>query len=102
VGLTPAQHQLLLAIKGTDGDRAPTIREIADSLRLQHHSVVELVDRAVAAGLLERRTDPGDARCQRLVATRRGEDKLAKLAGLHRDELRRFREEMLEHLAPLG
>jgi DNA-binding MarR family transcriptional regulator len=102
VGLTPAQHQLLLAIKGADLSQPPTLREIADSLKLRHHSVVELVDRAAAAGLLERKADPDDARFQRLVATRLGEAKLAELSSVHRDELRRFREEMLEQLAPLG
>ena len=102
VGLTPAQHQLLLAIKGAKRYQPPTIRDIADSLKLQHHSVVELVDRAAAAGLLDRRADPNDARCQRLVLTLLGETKLAALSGLHRDELRRFRRQMLEDLSPLG
>jgi DNA-binding MarR family transcriptional regulator len=102
VGLTPAQHQLLLAIKGAERYQPPTIREIADYLKLRHHSVVELVDRAAAAGLLERRADPDDARCQRLVLTLLGETKLAALSGLHRDELRRFRRQMLEDLSSLG
>jgi DNA-binding MarR family transcriptional regulator len=91
-----------LAIKGADRRQPPTIREIAESLKLRHHSVVELVDRAAAAGLLERRPDPEDARCQRLVLTLLGEVKLSALSGLHRDELRRFRKRMLEDLASLG
>jgi DNA-binding MarR family transcriptional regulator len=100
-GLTPAQHQLLLAVKGTETGDPPTIREVADSLKLRHHSTVELVDRAAAAGLLERRADPEDARRQRLVLTRQGEQKLAGLSALHRDEVRRFREEMVAHLASM-
>src|SRR5680860_1488060 len=52
VGLTGSQHQLLLAIRGCDGD--PTITEIADQLVTRHHSVVGLVDRARAAGLVRR------------------------------------------------
>jgi DNA-binding MarR family transcriptional regulator len=99
-GLTPAQHQLLLAIKGAESATAPTIREIADSLMLRHHSVVELVNRAVAAGLLTRVHDPIDARCQRLVLTELGEHKLAGLSALHRDELRRFRDSFT-HLTSL-
>ena len=94
-GLTPAQHQLLLAVKGVECDRAPTIGEVADWLKLRHHSAVELVDRAVTAGLVVRETDPDDARCQRLVLTAHGEEKLAVLSGLHREELRRFKEQML-------
>jgi len=101
-GLTPGQHQLLLAIKGTDTGEAPTIGEVAEWLKLRHHSAVELVDRAAAAGLVERAQDPEDARCQRLVLTDRGERALARLTALHRDELRRFREETFDHLSRLG
>jgi DNA-binding MarR family transcriptional regulator len=94
-GLTPAQHQLLLAVKGTESERPPTIGDVADSLKLRHHSAVELVDRAVAAGLLTRENDRHDARRQRLVLTSRGEQLLAALSTLHRQELRRFNQEML-------
>lgn len=100
-GLTPAQHQLLLAIKGVESPRPPTIGELADSLKLRHHSVVELVDRAVSAGLVERRHDPDDGRCQRVVPTARGEEKLAALSALHREELRRFKDETIAHLESL-
>jgi hypothetical protein len=50
-GLTPAQHQLLLAVKGRQGDQPPTVGDLADYLLLRHHSTVELIDRAEAAGL---------------------------------------------------
>ena len=53
-GLTPAQHQLLLAIRGHSDPRGPTIGEVADYLLLRHHSTVGLVDRADAAGLVTR------------------------------------------------
>jgi DNA-binding MarR family transcriptional regulator len=101
-GLTPAQHQLLLAIKGSDLPEPPTIGEMAEALKLQHHSAVELVDRASAAGLVARVTDTGDARIQRLVLTSLGEEKLAGLAALHREELRRFRDEIFPGLDSLG
>lgn len=101
-GLTPAQHQLLLAIKGAESATAPTISEIADSLKLRHHSTVELVDRASAAGLVTRRPDPVDARRQRLVLTGLGEDKLARLSALHRSELRRFQQDITAPLASLA
>jgi len=53
-GLTPAQHQLLLAIRGLPDPAGPTIGEVAQSLLLRHHSTVELVNRARTAGLVER------------------------------------------------
>jgi DNA-binding MarR family transcriptional regulator len=89
VGLTGAQHQLLLAIRGHG--EAPSIREVAEHLLLRHHSVVELVDRAVSAGLVERVGDPHDQRVVRLALTDTGEERVAALAGAHLEELSRLR-----------
>jgi DNA-binding MarR family transcriptional regulator len=100
-GLTPSQHQLLLAIRGTEGDEAPTIGEIADFLKLRHHSTVELIGRAEIAGLVKRSPDPDDLRRQRLALTKQGADRLDALSALHREELRRFREEGLTPLRSL-
>lgn len=101
-GLTPAQHQLLLAVKGFDGGRAPSVGDAAEWLQLRHHSAVELVDRAVAAGLLARETDPDDLRRQLLHLTPLGEEKLAALSALHREELQRFRAQVLAELDELS
>jgi DNA-binding MarR family transcriptional regulator len=100
-GLTPAQHQLLLAVRGTDSGEPPTIGELAEVLKLRHHSAVELVDRAVTAGLVERHPDPVDGRCQRVRLLPPGESKLASLSALHRAELRRFKAQVLDQLAAL-
>jgi DNA-binding MarR family transcriptional regulator len=99
--LTPNQHQLLLAIRGFDHG-APTVSDVADWLQLRHHSAVELVDRAVEAGFIERHTAARDRRRQRLTLTHRGSRALAQLSAAHRDELRRFREEMADLLHELG
>jgi DNA-binding MarR family transcriptional regulator len=90
VGLTPAQHQLLLAIKGHPGEAAPTIGELSDYLVSKHHSVVELIDRAVDAGLVERRRDADDHRIVHLFLTPLGERRIEELSQLHREELRRL------------
>jgi DNA-binding MarR family transcriptional regulator len=100
-GLTPNQHQLLLAVRGHLGE-PPTITEVAEWLQLRHNSTVELVDRVVEAGLLERQVDGRDRRRQRLVLTASGEELLGSLSTSHREELRRFREEMSEVLQELG
>jgi DNA-binding MarR family transcriptional regulator len=93
-GLTPAQHQLMLAIRGHRGadgaGEQPTIGDVADSLLLRHHSAVELVDRAVAAGLVERRPDRTDQRQVRLVLTAAGANRLEHLSALHVEELTRL------------
>jgi DNA-binding MarR family transcriptional regulator len=90
VGLTPAQHQLLLAIRGHDDSRGPTIGDVAAYLLLRHNSAVELVTRAEKGGLLERRPDPGDHRVVRLGLTARGEELLRRLSAQHFEELERL------------
>jgi DNA-binding MarR family transcriptional regulator len=97
-GLTPAQHQLLLAVKGHEDDRGPTIGEVAGYLLLRHHSAVELVDRAEAAGYLHREQDVLDGRVVRLRLSDRGERSLSRLTALHVQELARMAP-LLEHLA---
>jgi DNA-binding MarR family transcriptional regulator len=100
-GLTPSQHQLLLMVKGFD-EGQPSVGDAAEWLGLRHHSAVELVDRAVSAGLLQREADPADARRQLLRLSGLGEAKLTALSAVHRDELRRFRTEVLAELDKLG
>jgi DNA-binding MarR family transcriptional regulator len=90
LGITPAQHQLLLAIRGHDGGLGPTIGDVAEALLLRHHSAVGLVDRAVAAKLVERCSDPEDQRVVRLRLTALGARGLRRLAGLHLAELRQM------------
>lgn len=96
-GLTHAQHQLLLAVKGHDDDRGPTMGEVAEYLLLRHHSTVELVDRAEAAGLVSRRRDDEDARVVRLQLTEMAEDRIRQLTEVHLEELRRLTP-LLAHL----
>ena len=89
-GLTPAQHQLLLAIRGHDDPRGPTIGEVADYLLLRHHSVVGLIDRAEVAGLVARTRDSHDHRIARLHLTDKGGERLEALSALHLEELQRL------------
>jgi DNA-binding MarR family transcriptional regulator len=90
-GLTPAKHQLLLAIKGHPDPAGPTIGEVADYLVLRHHSAVGLIDRAVDDGLIKRNRDRAKG-VVRVTLTRAGEDKLDALAETHLEEI--------AHLAP--
>jgi DNA-binding MarR family transcriptional regulator len=86
-GLQPQQHQLLLQLAGAPPDAVPTIAYAAERLGLRHNSVVELVNRSVEEGLLERASDDSDARRVLLRITARGAGLLQKLATHHRSEL---------------
>jgi len=87
-GLTPAQHQALLAIKGMIGP--VTVGTLAACLQIRHHSAVGLVDRLAKAKLVTRIPDPQDRRRMRLKLTPGADAKLAALSQVHRAELRRF------------
>ena len=47
-GLTPQQHQALLAIKGFAGRDAASIGDVARFLLIRHHTAVGLMDRIEA------------------------------------------------------
>jgi len=91
VGLTPAQHQLLLAIRGHSDPRGPNVGELADYLCVRHHSAVQLIDRTEQVGLVARsRDDKEDRRVVRLTLTAAAAQKLAQLSTTHLDELHRL------------
>jgi len=91
-GLTPAKHQLLLAVRGHPNPSGPTIGEIADYLVLRHHSAVGLIDRAAADGLVKRNADHRSKSVVRITLTSTGIEKLDRLSEAHLEEL--------AHLAP--
>lgn len=101
-GLTSRQHQALLAIKGFPGDCGPTIGQLAERLRIQHHSAVELVNRLVEAGLIVRAHDPDDRRRVLLALTDSGEDHLFQLSAIHLEELQRLRPALQQILDRAG
>src|SRR3954452_22476130 len=53
-GVTPQQHQLLLAVRGWRGEAPPSVGDIATALQVRHNSAVGLIDRSVRDGLVER------------------------------------------------
>jgi DNA-binding MarR family transcriptional regulator len=85
-GLTMQQHQALLVIR-TAPEAALSVGELADLLFLKHHSSVELTDRLVKAGLVERGKDDHDGRKAVLHLTDLGAAKLNALAASHLGEL---------------
>jgi len=93
-GLTPQQHQLLLAIRAHPGRRGPSISELADYLLIRHHSAVELVTRAEGLGLIRRRPDESDQRVVRLELTALGLERIEELSRSHLAELERVATEL--------
>jgi DNA-binding MarR family transcriptional regulator len=93
-GLTPQQHQALLAIKGYPGRDYVSVAELAERLQLRHHSTVGLVDRLTHAGLLRRTSSVADRRRVELRLTSRGEKVIERLSAVHLKELREFGPEL--------
>jgi DNA-binding MarR family transcriptional regulator len=67
-----AEHDLSLTqlrVLGILRDREPTMAELATYLGLERSTVSGLIDRAVQRGLVQKRTDPADARSVRVSLT---------------------------------
>jgi DNA-binding MarR family transcriptional regulator len=101
-GLTPQQHQMLLAIKGMPGRDWATIGELAEALQLHHNAIVQLVDRVAALHLVQRVSDSADRRVVQVRLTVDGEHKLTTLTTQHHDELRRLRADLTDILNTLA
>ena len=61
-GVSPQQYQTLLAIEGFPGRNWVTIGELAEQMRIAHHSAVGMVDRMEGLGLLKRASSEQDRR----------------------------------------
>lgn len=94
-GITPQQHQLLLAVKGYPGREHASVSELADRMQMRQHSMVGLIDRTEAQGLVRRQSGEVDRRQVFIHLTPTGEEKLLKLSVQHRRELRTMREALL-------
>lgn len=101
-GITPQQHQALLALKGFPGRECAKIGELAERLQVQHHSAVGLVDRLEADGMVTREPSAEDRRQVFIHLTPRGEELLEKLASVHREQLRRIGPELRQILGYLS
>ena len=89
-GITPRQHQALLAIKGFLNRETITIGELAEQLHIAHHSAVGLVDRLVEQNLIAREQGADDRRQVYVKLTDHGSRILEQLTGAHRAEIRRL------------
>lgn len=90
-GVTPRQYLLLLQIEASPNGTA-TVTDLVDRLVLTQSTVTELVQRAEASGLVERRSAPHDARVAHLSLSARGRQILATVHEDLKGERSRLRE----------
>jgi len=93
-GITPQQHQAMLAVKGFPARDGLTIGALAERLQIRPHSAVGLADRLVREKFARRVPGRKDRRQVHLTLTARGEAVLEKLSAAHREQLRRLGPQM--------
>jgi DNA-binding MarR family transcriptional regulator len=101
-GLTPQQHQALLAIRGAGSAGRLGVGGLAEQLQVRPHSAVGLASRLEALGLVRREAGTDDARHVLLALTPAAERLLERLSRAHRDELRLVSPALRELLTLLG
>lgn len=89
-GLTPQQHQAMLAIRASAGQEI-LVGALAERLLLRPHSATELVNRMEKLDLVTRVMGRTDRRQVTIRLTAKGELLLNELTETHRAELRRLR-----------
>lgn len=95
-GVTPQQHQLMLGVAGYTGRGTATVSELAEFLQERHNSVVGLVERAAQRGLVRKEHDTHDRRYVLVSLTSEGEQILARLTELHKEEVKAAREALMK------
>jgi DNA-binding MarR family transcriptional regulator len=99
-GLTAPRYDLLLAVRVAGELR---ITDLCERLQLRQTTVTELVKRAEASGLLERRPAPLDGRASLIRLTAEGERRLLQALSELRDDrhaLAATLRELEQRLAP--
>ncbi len=85
-GATSQQYQALLALMAHVGGPM-TVGEFAEQMLLQPHGAVQMIDRLVAGGWVERKHSPKDGRSVLVSLTPEGANVLRRLAAAHVVEL---------------
>src|SRR3546814_3775045 len=87
-GLTPQQHQALLAIRAADPDAA-TVGYVAQRLIVKPHTASELIDRLEANDLVRREPAPSERRSALLRLTSQATSTLSAPTSEQRDAISR-------------
>jgi DNA-binding MarR family transcriptional regulator len=99
--LTPEQYEALLALKAFSGGRGLTISDLSERLQVKHHTAVGLVDQLEELRFVRRKQGITDRRHVFVRLTPGGSRVLAKVADIHRREIRVRSPEMIEVLQRL-
>lgn len=102
VGLTQHQYQALLAVRAHPGPGLLTISELAEQMLIKHHSAVGMVDRLEQQQLVRREHSAEDRRKVGIRLTSSGRKVFAKLAAVHRAELRRIGPDLARFMEYFG
>ena len=86
-GISVQQYQMLQVIAAVPEGQGASISYLADRMILRHNSAVELVDRAVRAGIVRRESDDEDLRRSIVRLMPEGEKALEQLVPSHLHEL---------------
>jgi DNA-binding MarR family transcriptional regulator len=97
-GVTPQQHQAILAIRGFAPGSEMSVGDLAVHLLIQHNSAVELVNRLQQAELVERSITTDDRRRVHIGLTPKAHALLEKLSAAHLLELRKSGHALAETL----
>jgi DNA-binding MarR family transcriptional regulator len=85
-GLTPQRYDLLLMINSGGDTSGVRLTELCDMLQLKQPAVTELVNRAIDAGLIQRRPAPDDRRGRLLTLTPEGAQRLRRVFDAFHDD----------------
>ena len=100
-GLQTQHYQLLIALLGLPPHKNPTVGTLAERMQLEHHSMVELLDRASQHGLVTRKRDPQDRRRVSIHVTAKGERIAGELGARHVEQLQSAGSKLVAALQPL-
>jgi DNA-binding MarR family transcriptional regulator len=99
--LTPEQYEALLAVKAFPSAEGVTISDLSERMQVKHHTAVGVVDKLETLSFLEREPGVRDRRQVFLKLTPEGSRVLARVAALHREDLRARSPELIEALTRL-
>ena len=99
--LTPEQYEALLALKAFSGETGLSISDLSERLQVKPHTAVSLVDKLEELQFVRRTQGTADRRQVFVSLTPAGSRVLAKVAVLHRREMRIRSPEMIDALLRL-